>query len=102
MFGSIDRDYGPSAGAIGFAQPETDSRADRRLYKSKLRQVRWTPALRRYGASGTHIGWAARKFVRTYLAPIVVDSESRRPINAAPAGMAGTTENPATEAADRR
>lgn len=101
VFGSIDRDYGPSAGAIGFTQPEPDGRADRQLYKSKLRQVRWTSALRRYGASGTHLGWTSRKFVRSYLAPIVVDSESRRPIDAGPGSMVGGTEDTVTEAADR-
>jgi pimeloyl-ACP methyl ester carboxylesterase len=78
VFGPVDRDHGPAAGAVGFRTPPGMSRAERTLYELRLKQVRWTPRLRRYGASGTHLGWARREFARDYLARFVNENEIAR------------------------
>ncbi len=78
VFGPIDREHGPAAGAVGFRVPPGLSRAERTLYDMRLKQIRWTPRLRRYGASGTHLGWAGRKFAREYLARFVNENEIAR------------------------
>lgn len=71
LFGRIDRTYGPAAGAVGFRLPATVPEATSRLYREKLRQVRWRPQLRRFGADGSHVGWTSRKFAREYLAELI-------------------------------
>lgn len=90
VFGSIDREFGESAGAVGFHAPATLSAEDRKLYDDRLRQVRWSPMLARRGASGSHIGWTSKEFVKSYLAPIVRKNEAKRPLAAeAPAAAGG-------------
>ncbi len=49
------------------------------LYARKLKQVAWNPELAEYGASGTHLGWASRRFARDYLAPLIRASEREQP-----------------------
>ncbi len=71
IMGAIDRERGPAAGAIGFALPEDLNARGRSVYAERLRQVRWQPRLKKLGASGTHLGWASRKFARMYLAKLV-------------------------------
>lgn len=78
VFGSIDRDRGPSAGAVGFRPPDGLDPQSRDFYDRKLRQVRWTGRLRRYGASGTHMGWTSRGFARDYLAPLLLSQTTGR------------------------
>lgn len=78
LFGAIDREFGPSAGAVGFRVPEDLDEEGRRLYGERLRQVEWSPALRQKGASGSHLGWLNRRFAREYLAPIIVECELDR------------------------
>jgi pimeloyl-ACP methyl ester carboxylesterase len=80
LFGPVDRDYGVSAGATGFSPPDDLSEADRVLYATRLRQVRWSPRLREVGASGSHLGWASRQFAREYLAPLIKQNEAARPM----------------------
>lgn len=82
LFGPIDRNYGVSAGAVGFKVPEGLNESDRQLYDSRLRQVRWNPQLKEVGASGSHTGWASRKFAREYLAPLIKQVEAARPVPA--------------------
>lgn len=77
VFGSIDREHGVSAGAVGFSPPAHLQPEDRRLYTAKLRNIGWNDRMRQYGASGSHIGWAGRTFSRRYVAPIVTRNESR-------------------------
>lgn len=77
VFGSIDRAHGAAAGAVGFILPEELSAHGRTLYTRRLRQVAWSPRLKQYGANGTHAGWAARRFARKYLAPIIQHNEAR-------------------------
>lgn len=71
LFGNIDRDFGPSAGAIGFQPPFDTMDASADLYRARLVQVEWTPELLRVGASGNHFGWSSRTFARLYLAPLL-------------------------------
>jgi pimeloyl-ACP methyl ester carboxylesterase len=83
LLGPIDREFGVSAGAAGFRPPDRLSEAGRELYARRLRQVRWSPRMREVGASGTHLGWASRKFAREYLAPLIRQNEAARPLPAA-------------------
>jgi pimeloyl-ACP methyl ester carboxylesterase len=71
VFGSVDRDLGPSAGAVGFREPPGLSAMGRELYARRLRQVAWTPELAGLGASGSHFGWASEQFAAQYLAPLI-------------------------------
>jgi pimeloyl-ACP methyl ester carboxylesterase len=82
LFGPIDREFGPAAGAVGFRVPDGLADADRAVYARGLRQVRWTPRLKAAGADGSHLGWASRKFAREYLAPLLKRSEAGRPLPA--------------------
>lgn len=82
IFGTIDRQHGVSAGAVGFKPPDNLANEDLKLYDLKLRQVRWSEQMRRYGATGSHIGWASQKFAREFLAPIIQENEARRPVPA--------------------
>ena len=75
LFGPIDRNFGVSAGAEGFATPATLSAADRELYRTKLRQTAWNETMERYGATGSHMGWTSRRFAARYLAPLIRKSE---------------------------
>ncbi|MFQ5423566.1 MAG: esterase/lipase family protein [Phycisphaerae bacterium] len=80
MFGTMDRRYGPSAGAVGFRKPRFFKGADDALY-DKLHAIRWRPAMRRYGHDGGHTDWTGRPFVRHYLAPLI------RSLSAGPRGV---------------
>lgn len=82
LFGPIDRDFGVSAGAVGFRRPESLNESARDLYATRLQQVRWDPQLKQVGASGTHLGWASRRFAREYLAPLIKQNEAARPLPA--------------------
>ncbi len=83
LFGTIDRDAGASAGAVGFRLPPDAPPATRHAYQTRLRQIRWTERLERYGASGTHLGWASRRFAKEYLAPLILRNEGTRVIDRA-------------------
>ncbi len=80
LFGPIDRNFGVSAGAVGFNLPDGLSEFERALYVNRLRQVRWSPRMKEVGASGSHVGWASRKFAGEYLAPLIKESEAARPL----------------------
>ncbi|MBN2560058.1 MAG: hypothetical protein JXQ75_03915 [Phycisphaerae bacterium] len=77
LFGTVDRRYGPSAGAVGFERPKLDDPEVDALY-AKLHQVRWRPEMRADGHGGGHTGWTDRRFVRRHLAPLVNDLSSQR------------------------
>lgn len=80
LLGTIERTYDVSAGAVGFRPPPNQSAEDHELYMRKFRQVSWNPRLRRFGASGTHIGWASRQFGQRYLADLIRRNEARHPL----------------------
>ncbi len=71
LFGTIDREHGSAAGAVGFREPFGLSDEGLRLYRTRLHQVCYSERMARSGHSGGHTGWASREFVRTWLAPLV-------------------------------
>ena len=78
VWGPIDRRRGPAAGAVGFVVPDTLDQAGRQLYEQRLRQIRWTPRLRRFGADGSHTGWASQEFASKYLALLILEHQAQR------------------------
>ncbi|MGE3182780.1 MAG: esterase/lipase family protein [Phycisphaerae bacterium] len=77
ILGPIDREFGVAAGAEGFTPPIDLTPESRRLYAQQLRQIGWNPRLKRYGADGTHLGWAKLEFARRFIAPIITRNEAR-------------------------
>lgn len=77
LLGPIDREFGVAAGAEGFTPPAHLAPEARKRYAKKLRQIGWNPRLERYGADGTHLGWAKLEFARRFIAPIVTRNEAR-------------------------
>ncbi|MEE9296633.1 MAG: alpha/beta hydrolase [Phycisphaerae bacterium] len=71
LLGTIDRKFGPGAGAIGFRVPQGLSEEALDLYSGKLIQVRYDASMWAEGNPGTHAGWTNRRFVAKRLAPIV-------------------------------
>lgn len=75
--GTMDREHGVSAGAVGFTPPIGLAPQERQLYATRLRQIGWNDRMSEFGAPGTHIGWARRGFARKFLSPIVTRNEAR-------------------------
>ncbi len=63
LFGTIDRQYTPSAGHVGFQDRDGQIRTD------GLIQIAWRPEWEALGNDGGHIGWLARNWARDVLAP---------------------------------
>lgn len=78
LVGSMDRSWGPSAGATGFRVPAGLAPADKALYEQRLKQVKWDEKLARLGADGTHFGWASRQFAAKYLAPLLKQNSTKQ------------------------
>jgi pimeloyl-ACP methyl ester carboxylesterase len=91
--GTVDRDYGQAAGAVGFSRPKFDNPSDDMLY-TRLHQIKWRPEMRWSGHFGGHMEWTHRGFVRRYLAPLIVDlgSGGPNPDDPALATSAGSTD----------
>ncbi len=70
LFGTVDRRFGPAAGCVGFRRPEALSDDDRSAY-DRLREVRWSPDLRRDGNRGGHGSWVNVRFLRRHLMPLL-------------------------------
>ncbi|MFH1417555.1 MAG: hypothetical protein ABII12_04615 [Planctomycetota bacterium] len=70
LFGTIDRQHGAAAGAVGFKKPMGMDEEDAAVY-DKLHQIKWKSEMRRQGHYGGHMGWASREFVRDVLAPLI-------------------------------
>ncbi|MBI4582177.1 MAG: hypothetical protein HY718_20950 [Planctomycetes bacterium] len=68
LFGTMDRQKTASAGYIGFRDGN-----DQLLKCAGLQQIAWTPAWRRLGHGGDHIGYLARPWAREVLAPLLID-----------------------------
>ncbi len=68
IFGTIDRRNAMSAGLVGFRQPKQLDESGRVQY-SKLKQIRWSPAMARTGYLGGHIGPDSPAFLRKYVLP---------------------------------
>ncbi len=89
IFGTIDRAHGPSAGAVGFRLPDGLDEAGRRLYELRLRQISWSSQMWRDGHHGGHLGWANRRFVRTWLAPLIIEEDQAAAVSLSPSMLAG-------------
>jgi pimeloyl-ACP methyl ester carboxylesterase len=89
IFGTIDRAHGPSAGAVGFRLPDGLDEAGRRLYELRLRQIPWSSQMWRDGHHGGHLGWANRRFVRTWLAPLIIEEDQAAAASLSPSMLAG-------------
>jgi pimeloyl-ACP methyl ester carboxylesterase len=66
LFGTMDRRYERSAGLVGFARPEGLTAMDAEAY-SRIREIHWSPELRRDGHAGGHTGWVHVPFLRRHL-----------------------------------
>ncbi|MBI5764825.1 MAG: alpha/beta fold hydrolase [Planctomycetes bacterium] len=76
--GTIDREHGQSAGAVGFTRPASLTEDEARIYNRKLHQVQWSPEMRFAMNFGGHMDWTHRPFVKQYLAPLVTSVSTWR------------------------
>lgn len=76
--GTIDREHGQSAGAVGFTKPASLTEDEARIYNRKLHQVQWSPEMRFAMNFGGHMDWTHRPFVKQYLAPLVTSVSAWR------------------------
>ncbi|MHC4795540.1 MAG: alpha/beta fold hydrolase [Planctomycetota bacterium] len=82
LMGTVDGRHTYAAGAVGFTLPWGLDRQDRQLYKEKLYQKCYRQKMAQSGHDGTHFGWAKRRFVAEWLAPIIntqIDNQNRQP-----------------------
>lgn len=70
LFGTTDRQFTAAAGKVGFRIPSDASPEDRSAY-DKMRQINWTPGLKRYRHHGGHSGWVMIPLLRAHLVPIL-------------------------------
>ncbi|MCB9851615.1 MAG: hypothetical protein H6819_00860 [Phycisphaerales bacterium] len=68
--GTIDREFGESAGKVGFTSRPAFLPVEQRRYAA-LDQLKWTRSMEKLGNDGGHFGWTNRRFVREWLAPRV-------------------------------
>ena len=78
-FGTIDRDYGAAAGAVGF-ETVVDAYPEERALREKLHQVGWSAGLIVEGHDGGHFGWTHRGIAAKYLAPAVLKHLAPLPV----------------------
>lgn len=76
LFGTIDRRYGPGAGAVGFKVPDDLSQIAAEIHAQKLHQVRYDRSMAADGNNGRHNGWTHRRFVAKWLTPIVLNAQT--------------------------
>ncbi len=78
MFGTADRQRGRvgAAGLRGFQRPENPSAQTQAQY-AKLVHVHWEPEFRGKGHGGGHTDVVNARFVREYIAPLVMDMPTR-------------------------
>lgn len=73
IFGTVDREFGFAAGAVGFRESATRESSRLSSGFAPLHQVEWTPSFIKLGNIGQHESWTNRYFVRKWLAPRVQD-----------------------------
>jgi pimeloyl-ACP methyl ester carboxylesterase len=73
LVGTADGAHLVSAGAIGFWPPMGASEADRRLYREKLTQQPYRPAMIASGNLGGHFQCVSERFVAQWIAPLLSD-----------------------------
>lgn len=66
IFGTVDRCFGPAAGQVGFRIPRGIPHEDRQVYQ-RLREIPWSPVLRKLEHHGGHTSWASVAFLRRHL-----------------------------------
>ncbi|HKI18750.1 MAG TPA: hypothetical protein VKA15_12765 [Isosphaeraceae bacterium] len=72
VFGTIDRVRTAGAGLVGFADPaEGDLPGARSAAYSKVRQIRWRPAMIATGYLGGHFGPDSPLFLKKYVLPLL-------------------------------
>ena len=71
LFGTMDRVHSVGAGLVGFRTPPDLDAADSELYRTKLRQVRWTRSMISSGNFGGHAGTDHPAFLRKYVVPLL-------------------------------
>ena len=71
LFGTADRVHTPSAGLVKFREPGGLDDEGRRLYATRLRQVRWRLGMARTGHLGGHVGPDLPAFLRRYVVPLL-------------------------------
>ena len=79
VMGTVDGRHTSAAGAVGFSVPWGMDKEDRQLYGSMLRQQGYTPKMAECGHRGEHTGWAKRRFVATWLAPVMLSHLQAQP-----------------------
>lgn len=70
IFGTTDRRHESAGGRVGFRIPPDASREDADAY-GRMRQIRWSPDLRKLGHPGGHTGWASAKLLHKHLMPLL-------------------------------
>ncbi len=70
IFGTVDGKHVPAAGLVGFSKSPTSSAAD----GPQLRQIPYQLAMARQHNLAGHFGCVNHRFVRHWVAPIVMDS----------------------------
>ncbi len=75
VLGTLDREFRPSAGWLGFNRPEHLNEFGQQLYDSKLHEVPYEFGMLRYGNIGEHFGPTAIPFSRRYFGPIVLQTQ---------------------------
>jgi pimeloyl-ACP methyl ester carboxylesterase len=73
IFGTMDRKKTFTAGSRGFLNG-----SGRLAVKDGLTQVGWTPAWRRLGHDGGHLGYESREWARAVVAPVLLEDASGR------------------------
>lgn len=79
LFGTIDRRHARAAGLMGFRRPPQAGPDDLAHYE-KLRQVCWTPQLRRDGHRGGHTACVCVSYLRKHL-PAMLRDEPLTPVH---------------------
>jgi len=75
-FGNMDREHGPAAGMVGFRKPNFMSKADEKLYDTRLHQIRWRLDMLKEGQMSGHMSWANPWFVKNWLGKIILAHEA--------------------------
>ncbi|MGE0479589.1 MAG: esterase/lipase family protein [Phycisphaerae bacterium] len=82
--GTVDREFqGPSAaGMFGFVRPDTGDPDTRWVYEQKLRNMAWRRDYKRHGWSGLHTDTTSMRFIQRVVAPLILASRERPPVDA--------------------
>lgn len=79
VMGTIDGQHTSAAGAVGFHLPWGLDDDDRRLYSTKLHQQPYSRKMAEAGHSGGHMGWANRRFVASWIYPVMASQVEPEP-----------------------